>query len=63
MQTFEMKSWWQNAKQKKWVIIAKFNEWNGRPELFFDIVEIDEVSLNSIDNNNEDPNDYEFDFL
>ena len=48
---------------KKNELIAKFNEWNGRPEPIFDIVEIDEVSLDGIDNNNDDPNDYEFDVL
>ena len=48
---------------KKNELIAKFNEWNGRPEPIFDIVEIDEVSLDGIDNNNDDSNDYEFNVL
>ena len=62
MQTFKTKRWCQNAKQKN-ELIAKFNEWNGRPEPIFDIVEIDEVLLDGIDNNNDNRNDYEFDVL
>ena len=45
---------------KKNELIAKYHEWNGRPAPIFDIVSIDDES---IDDNNEDLNDYEVEVL
>ena len=48
------------CQQKKNELIAKYHEWNGRPVPIFDIIQINEAS---IDDNNDDFNDYEVDVL
>ena len=50
MQASKTKRRWQNANKKN-ELIAKYHEWNGRPAPIFDIVPIDDES---IDDNNED---------
>jgi len=59
MQAFKTKRRWQNAKQKK-ELIEKFHEWNGRPAPIFEVDEIDEASIDDI---NDNVNNYEMEIL
>ena len=45
---------------KKKELIKKFHEWNGRPTLIFEVDEFDEASIDDI---NDNVNNYELEIL